>query len=250
MSVTRRPAEIAVMRRAGRVVAEMHAACREACRPGATTADLDRAARAVLAKRGARSNFLGYGRPPFPAVICASVNDEVVHGIPGPRVLEEGDIVSVDCGAIVEGWHGDAAVTLPVGNVTASAARLIAVTERSLAAGVAALVAGGRLHDVGAAVQRVVEGAGLGVVRDYVGHGIGTAMHEPPDVPNFWPGTPGPRLRVGQVFAVEPMVTAGSADTVLDDDGWTVRTADGGLAAHAEHTIAVTEHGPEILTVP
>ena len=238
------------MRRAGRVVAEMHAACREACRPGATTADLDRAARAVLARRGARSNFLGYGHPPFPAVICASVNDEVVHGIPGPRVLEEGDIVSVDCGAIVEGWHGDAAVTLPVGNVTTSASRLIAVTERSLAAGVTALVAGGRLHDVGAAVQRVVEGAGLGVVRDYVGHAIGTAMHEQPDVPNFWPGTPGPLLRVGHVFAVEPMVTAGSSDTVLDDDGWTVRTADGGLAAHAEHTIAVTDHGPEILTLP
>ena len=251
MSGARRStADIATMRRAGRVVAEMHAACREACRPGATTGDLDRAARDVLARRGARSNFLGYGRPPFPAVICASVNDEVVHGIPGSRVLEEGDIVSVDCGAIVDGWHGDAAITLPVGNVTASAARLIAVTERSLAAGLAALVSGGRLHDVGAAVQRVVEAAGFGVVRDYVGHGIGTAMHEPPDVPNFWPGTPGPRLLTGHVFAVEPMVTAGSPDTVLDDDGWTVRTADGGWAAHAEHTIAVTDHGPEILTVP
>ena len=237
------------MRKAGRVVAEMHAACRDACRPGATTADLDRAARDVLAKRGARSNFLGYGQPPFPAVICASVNDEVVHGIPGSRVLEEGDIVSIDCGAIIQGWHGDAAITVPVGNVAPAAQRLIDVTERSLAAGIAALVDGGRLHDVGAAVQRVVEAAGLGVVRDYVGHAIGTAMHESPEVPNYWPGTPGPRLRVGHVFAVEPMVTAGSPDTVLDDDGWTVKTADGGLAAHSEHTIAITAHGPEILTL-
>ena len=237
------------MRKAGRVVAEMHAACRYACRPGATTADLDRAAREVLAKRGARSNFLGYGQPPFPAVICSSVNDEVVHGIPGSRVLEEGDIVSIDCGAIIQGWHGDAAITVPVGNVAPAAQRLIDVTERSLAAGIAALVDGGRLHDVGAAVQRVVEAAGLGVVRDYVGHAIGTAMHEAPDVPNYWPGTPGPRLRVGHVFAVEPMVTAGSPDTVLDDDGWTVKTADGSLAAHSEHTIAITAHGPEILTL-
>ncbi|GAC1606466.1 MAG: type I methionyl aminopeptidase [Acidimicrobiales bacterium] len=245
----RSEADIAIMRKAGRVVAEMHAACRDACRPGATTADLDRAARDVLAKRGARSNFLGYGQPPFPAVICASVNDEVVHGIPGSRVLEEGDIVSIDCGAIIQGWHGDAAITVPVGNVAPAAQRLIDVTERSLAAGIAALVDGGRLHDVGAAVQRVVEAAGLGVVRDYVGHAIGTAMHEPPEVPNYWPGTPGPRLRVGHVFAVEPMVTAGSPDTVLDDDGWTVKTADGGLAAHSEHTIAITAHGPEILTL-
>lgn len=246
----RSPADIAIMRRAGRVVAEMHAACREACRPGATTADLDRAARAVLDRRGARSNFLGYGHPPFPAVICASVNDEVVHGIPGPRVLLEGDIVSVDCGAIVQGWHGDAAITVPVGNVTASAADLISVTERSLAAGIARLVDGAHLHDVGAAVQRVAEGAGFEVVRDYVGHAIGTAMHERPEVPNYWPGTPGPRLRVGHVFAVEPMVTAGSPETVVDLDGWTVRTADGSLAAHVEHTIAVTADGPQILTLP
>jgi len=238
------------MRTAGRVVAEMHAVCREACRPGVTTLALDRAARAVLERRGARSNFLGYGRPPFPAVICASVNDEVIHGIPGPRVLVEGDIVSIDCGAIVRGWHGDAAFTMGVGSVRPAAARLIEVTERSLAAGIERLVEGGRLHDVGAAVQDVVERAGFGVVRDYVGHGIGLAMHEAPEVPNYWPGSPGPRLRVGNVFAVEPMVTAGDPDTVVDDDGWTVRTADGSLAAHAEHTIAVTGDGPEILTLP
>jgi methionyl aminopeptidase len=247
--VRRTREDIAIMRRAGRVVAEMHAACRDACRPGATTADLDRAARAVLAEREARSNFLGYGSPPFPAVICASVNDQVVHGIPGPRVLDEGDIVSIDCGAIVQGWHGDAAFTMGVGTIAPAARRLIEVTERSLAAGITRLVEGGRLHDVGAAVQQVAEGAGFGVVRDYVGHAIGLAMHEEPEVPNYWPGTPGPRLRVGNVYAVEPMVTAGSPAKVLDDDGWTVRTADGSLAAHAEHTIAVTDGGPEILTL-
>ncbi len=246
----RSTSDIATMRRAGRVVAEMHAACRAACRPGATTAALDAAARAVLARRGARSNFLGYGRPPFPGVICASVDDEVVHGVPGPRVLTEGEIISIDCGAIVGGWHGDAAFTMAVGDVTDAAAELIAVTERSLAAGLASLVNGGRLHDVGASVQRVVERAGYAVVRDYVGHGIGTSLHELPEVPNYWPGVAGPRLRCGQVFAVEPMVSAGSPDTVVADDGWTVRTADGSLAAHAEHTVAVTDHGPEILTLP
>jgi methionyl aminopeptidase len=238
------------MRRAGRVVAEMHAACRSVCRPGATTGDLDRAARRVLERRGARSNFLGYGNPPFPAVICASVNDEVIHGIPGGRVLADGDLVSIDCGAIIQGWHGDAAFTMGVGAVSAEGQRLIEVAERSLAAGIERLVDGGRLHDVGAAVEEVVEAAGSGVVREYVGHGIGLSMHERPEVPNYWPGSPGPRLRVGQVFAVEPMVTAGRPDTMVDDDGWTVRTVDGSLAAHVEHTIAVTEAGPEILTLP
>jgi methionyl aminopeptidase len=247
--VRRTSVDIDVMREAGRVVAEMHEACRAACVPGTTTLALDAAARGVLERRGARSNFLGYGRPPYPAVICASVNDEVIHGIPGPRVLEEGDIVSIDCGAIVRGWHGDAAFTMGVGRVSGLATRLIDVAERSLTAGIGRLVDGGHLHDVGAAVQGVVESFGFGVVRGYVGHGIGLAMHEPPDVPNYWPGTPGPRLHVGNVFAVEPMVTAGSPATVVDDDGWTVRTVDGSLAAHVEHTIAITEDGPEILTL-
>jgi methionyl aminopeptidase len=158
--------------------------------------------------------------------------------------------VSIDCGAIVQGWHGDAAFTMGVGAIPGPAQRLIDVAERSLAAGIERLVDGGRLHDVGAAVQKVAEGAGCGIVRDYVGHAIGLAMHESPEVPNYWPGNPGPRLLVGNVFAVEPMVTAGSPETVLDADGWTVRTADGSLAAHVEHTIAVTADGPEVLTRP
>jgi methionyl aminopeptidase len=240
--------EIATMRRAGRVVAEMHERIAAAIRPGVTTARLDEIGRDVLARRGARSNFLGYHG--YPAVICASPNDVVVHGIPGPHRLREGDIVSIDCGAVVDGWHGDAAFTAPVGQVSEEASRLIKVAEEALFAGIAQLVDGHRMGDLGAAVQGVIEGAGFGVVRDYVGHGIGTEMHEKPDVPNHGVAGRGLRFRVGQVFAVEPMVTLGSPETTLDDDEWTVRTADGSLAAHWEHTIAVTEGGPEILTLP
>ena len=240
--------EIAKMRRAGRVVAEMHAECREAAKPGATTLDLDRVAREVLERRGARSNFLNYHG--FPAVICASPNDMIVHGIPGPYRLEEGDIVSIDCGAIIEGWHGDAAFTMGIGTISKDAQRLIAVTERSLWAGIEQIRPGNRLHDIGRAVQTVAEKAGFSVVREYVGHGIGTAMHEEPSVPNYWPGTPGPMLKVGQVFAVEPMVNAGTAETRTLPDKWSVVTADGRLSAHFEHTIAVTEDGPEVLTLP
>ena len=240
------PDQIAVMRRAGRVVAEMHERIRLALAPGVTTARLDAIAREVLERRGARSNFLGYHG--YPAVICASPNDVVVHGIPDDRVLEDGDIVAIDCGAVVDGWHGDAAFTAPVGTVSAEAADLVEVTRRSLLAGIDRLVADGRLGDVGHAVQRVVERAGFAVVREYVGHGIGAAMHEAPDVPNYGKRGTGPRLRVGDVFAVEPMVNAGGADVELLDDGWSVVTVDGSLSAHWEHTIAVTEHGPEILT--
>ena len=236
------------MRRAGRVVAEMHAATREAARPGATTEDLDAVARLVLERRGAKSNFLNYHG--FPAVICTSPNDMIVHGIPGSYRLEEGDILSIDCGAIIEGYHADAAFTMAIGSVSELATRLIEVTERSLWAGIDRLVDGKRLHEVGAAVQDVAEGAGFSVVREYVGHAIGTAMHEEPQVPNYWPGSPGPKLRTGMVFAVEPMVNAGGPETVLLDDGWSVVTADGSLSAHWEHTIAVTDDGPEVLTVP
>jgi methionyl aminopeptidase len=248
--VRRSKEELAIMRRAGQVVAEMHERIRAAIRPGVTTGELDKIARQVLDDRGARSNFLGYGHPPFPAVICTSPNEMIVHGIPGPRRLEEGDIISVDCGAIVDGYHGDAAFTTGVGSIAREAARLIEVTERSLWAGIEKMVEGNRLHDIGAAVEAVAVSAGYSVVREYVGHAIGTRMHEEPQVPNYWPGSPGPKLKVGNVFAVEPMVNAGGAETVLLDDGWSVVTADGSLSAHFEHTIAVTDDGPVVLTVP
>jgi methionyl aminopeptidase len=244
----RNAGELDKMRKAGRVVAEIHEATRAILRPGVSTADIDRVARQVLDKRGAGSNFLNYHG--FPAVVCTSPNSMIVHGIPDESVvLEEGDIISVDCGAIIEGYHGDAAYTAAVGEVSAEATRLMEVTEASLFAGIEQLRPGNRLHEVGRAVQEVAEAAGFSVVREYVGHAIGTAMHEEPQVPNYWPGTPGPTLKTGMVFAVEPMVNAGSAATVQLDDGWSVVTADGRLSAHFEHTIAVTEDGPEVFTV-
>jgi methionyl aminopeptidase len=246
--VRRNAGELAKMRRAGRVVAEIHEATRAAIRPGVSTAELDRVAREVLDRRGAGSNFLGYHG--FPAVVCTSPNSMIVHGIPDESViLEEGDIISVDCVAIIEGYHGDAAYTAGVGQVSAEASRLMEVTEASLFAGIDQLRPGNRLHEVGRAVQQVAEAAGFSVVREYVGHAIGTAMHEEPQVPNYWPGTPGPTLKSGMVFAVEPMVNAGGAATVQLDDGWSVVTADGRLSAHFEHTIAVTDDGPEVFTV-
>jgi methionyl aminopeptidase len=244
----RTPEEIAKMRRAGRVVAEMHEATREAAKPGVTTAELDAIARDVLDRRDAKSNFLHYRG--YPAVICTSPNDMIVHGIPGPYALEEGDILSIDCGAIIEGYHGDAAFTMAIGEVSPEAARLIETTERSLWAGIDQLRGGHRLNEVGRAVQEVAEGAGFSVVREYVGHAIGTAMHEEPQVPNYWPGQGGPMLKPGMVFAVEPMVNAGKPATRVLEDGWSVVTADGRLSAHFEHTIAVTDDGPEVLTLP
>src|SRR6266508_666089 len=241
--------EIAKMRKAGRVVAEMHECIRAALRPGVTTLELDRVGRDVIARRGARSNFLNY-HGTFPAVICASANDVIVHGIPGPYRLKEGDIISIDCGAIIEGYHGDAAFTAPVGQVTEEAARLMKVTEESLFAGIEQMVDGNRISDIGHAVQTVAEAAGFSVVREYVGHAIGTAMHEKPEVPNYGEPGKGPKLRPGMVFAVEPMLNLGSRETRVLDDGWSVVTKDGSLSAHFEHTIAVTDHGPEILTRP
>jgi methionyl aminopeptidase len=236
------------MRKAGRVVAEMHAATRAAARPGATTADLDRVAREVLDRRGAKSNFLHYRG--FPAAICTSPNDMIVHGIPGDYRLQEGDILSIDCGAIVEGYHGDAAFTMGIGEIDRGAEKLLQVTEESLWAGIGVMRPGNRLHEIGRAVQTVAEGAGFSVVREYVGHAIGTAMHEDPQVPNYWPGRPGPLLKTGMVFAVEPMVNAGGPETVVLEDNWSVVTADGSLSAHFEHSIAVTDDGPEVLTLP
>jgi methionyl aminopeptidase len=245
--VRRSADELNKMRKAGKVVAEMHEATRAAIRPGITTMQLNEIASDVIAKRGARSNFLNYHG--FPAVICTSPNNMIVHGIPGDYALKEGDIISLDCGAIIEGYHGDAAYTAGVGEISDVARRLIEVTERSLWAGIDQLVKGNRLHEVGRAVQNVAEAAGFSVVREYVGHAIGTAMHESPQVPNYWPGTPGPTLKEGMVFAIEPMVNAGGPETYELDDGWSVMTADGSLSAHFEHTIAVTDNGPEVFTL-
>jgi methionyl aminopeptidase len=248
--ITRKNADqIALMRRAGRVVAEMHEVCVRAAKPGATTLDVDAVAREVIERRGARSNFLGYHG--FPAVVCTSPNDVIVHGIPSAEVvLEDGDILSIDCGAIIEGWHADAAITVPVGEIDDESKRLIEVTRRSLEAAIEQVIEGHRLGDVGAAVEGIAEAAGFTVVREYVGHGIGTAMHEDPQVPNYGPAGRGMKLKQGHVIAIEPMVNAGSAQTEVLDDGWTVVTRDHRRSAHFEHTIAVTEHGPEVLTLP
>ncbi len=248
--ITRKSSEqIGLMRRAGRVVAEMHEVCVRAAVAGATTADVDKVAREVIERRGARSNFLGYHG--FPAVVCTSPNDVIVHGIPSAEVvLRDGDILSIDCGAIIEGWHADAAVTVPIGDIDDESRRLIEVTRRSLEAAIEQIVEGNRLGDVGAAVEGIAEGAGFTVVREYVGHGIGTAMHEEPQIPNYGPAGRGMKLREGHVVAIEPMVNAGGPETETLADGWTVVTRDGRRSAHFEHTIAVTDHGPEVLTLP
>jgi methionyl aminopeptidase len=240
------------MRRAGRVVADALAAVAAAVRPGVTTAELDGLAEGVIRRAGAVSSFKGYrpvaGVPPFPATICASVNEELVHGLPGPRALAAGDIVSVDVGAVWEGYHGDAAVTLPVGEIDPQTRRLLEATRAALAAGIGAARGGARLGDVSHAIQRVIEGAGYGVVQGYGGHGVGRRLHEDPHIPNS--GTPGrgPLLRPGMTLALEPMVTAGDPATVVRPDRWTVATADGLRCAHYEHTICVTAGAAEILT--
>lgn len=240
--------QVALMRRAGRVVAEIHEACAKATRPGVTTAELDAVARAVIEHRGARSNFLNYHG--FPAVICTSPNDVIVHGIPGDYRLEDGDILSIDAGAIIEGWHADAAVTIPVGEVESEARRLLEVTRRSLEEAITQAVAGQHLGDIGAAVEAVATEAGFSVVREYVGHGIGTAMHEEPPVPNYGQSGRGVRLKEGYVLAIEPMINQGKAETETLEDGWTVVTRDGSLSAHFEHTVAITADGPVVLTLP
>ena len=237
------------MRAAGLVVAHGLAAMTDAVRPGVTTADLDAVAREVLAAAGATSSFLGYHG--FPAVICASVDDEVVHGIPSPRRrLADGSVVSLDFGAVVDGWHGDAAVTVRVGDVPAAVDALVDATRQALWAALAVCRPGARLGGLAAAVQGVARTAGLGVVEGYTGHGIGRAMHEEPAVPNTGRAGRGPVLQVGSTIAVEPMVTLGRADVAELDDGWTVVTGDGLPAAHWEHTVAVTEDGPWVLTAP
>lgn len=240
--------QVQLMRRAGLVVAEALAAMTDAVRPGITTAQLDALAAGVLERRGATSSFLGYHG--FPAVICASVGAEVVHGIPGDRALAEGELCSIDFGAVLDGWHGDAAVTVPVGSCAPELLALSRVTEQALWAGLRTVRPGGRLSDVGAAVEAVVRPHGYGLLEDYTGHGIGRAMHEPPYVPNTAPEGPGRgmALDVGIVLAVEPMATLGGGSVRELEDGWTVVTADGRQAAHWEHTVAVTPDGPWVLT--
>jgi methionyl aminopeptidase len=240
--------EIERMREAGRVTALALQAAREVIRPGATTAEIDAAARAVLHSHGAKAAFLGYGEPPFPAVTTVSVNEELVHGIPGSRRLREGDIVSVDCGAIVDGFVGDAAITVGVGKISPEAQRLIEVTEEALWAGIDEMQPGRRTGDVSAAIQRTVEAGGFNVVREYTGHGVGRRMHEDPQVPNYGTAGKGMVLRTGMTIALEPMVLAGRPETRVLDDLWTVVSADGKLTAHFEHSVAVRDEGPLVLT--
>lgn len=239
--------QIALMREAGLVVATTLETLRKAAAPGMTTADLDSLARRVIAEHGATSSFLGYHG--FPAVICTSVNSAVVHGIPDDTVLREGDLLSIDCGAIVQGWHGDAAITISIGEVTPDVARLSETTKEAMWAGLRQARAGNRLSDIGHAVETVIRGAGpYGLVEEYVGHGIGSQMHMYPSVPNYGKPGEGPTLEVGMALAIEPMATLGSATVRVLDDDWTVVTDDDSTAAHWEHTVAITADGPWVLT--
>ena len=248
------PEQIDTMRRAGLVVGRTLELLRESARAGVTTGELDAVAEDSIRSAGAVPSFKGYSHPPFPASICASVNDEVVHGIPGERVLHDGDILSIDCGAIVDGWHGDAAITVAVGEIPADVAELMRVTEGGLWHGIAAARLGGRVTDISHAVESYVRSqphphdAAWGILEDYVGHGIGSAMHQPPNVPNYGRPGRGPKLVRGLALAVEPMVTLGSSDTELLPDEWTVGTVDKSWSAHFEHTFTLTPDGAWVLT--
>ncbi|MBS21470.1 MAG: type I methionyl aminopeptidase [Chloroflexi bacterium] len=244
--------ELDLMREAGRIIAEAKAAVKEALAPGVTSLEMDALAEEIIKKRGAIPSFKGYQpaphMPPFPATICFSFNEEIVHGIPNDRKMQIGDIVSIDFGAIVEGYHGDSAFTAGVGTITDSAQKLIDVTAASLVEGIKKAEIGNRLTDISNAIQVYAESEGFAVVREYVGHGIGRALHEEPQIPNY--GTPGrgPILREGMVFAIEPMLNVGTWKTKVMPDGWTIVTEDGELSAHSEHTVAITTDGPEVLT--
>jgi methionyl aminopeptidase len=248
-------ADIEKMRKAGQIVFQVLSELREMVKPGVTTADLNQRALELTEKSGAKPAFLNYPSrarevPPFSGVICSSVNEEIVHGIPGPRKLVEGDIISIDYGCQIDGFFGDSAVTVPVGTVGETAAKLLKLTEESLYLALKQCVVGNRIGDISHAVQSHVEPHGLGVVREFVGHGIGRAMHEEPHIPNFGRPGQGRPLKPGMVFAIEPMITTGSYEVQLLADGWTAVTADRSLAAHFEHTVAITENGPLILTRP
>ncbi len=235
------------MREAGRIVAETLALLTERAKPGMTTAQLDRIAYEHIRERGAVPSFKGYNG--FPASLCISVNEQIVHGIPGERVLEEGDLLSMDCGAFYRGFHGDAATTVPVGEISPAAQRMIDTGWESLYAGIRTARAGNHVEDISATIQEVLERNGYGVVRDLVGHGVGRQLHEAPNVPNFGRRGKGVRLLPGMVLAIEPMLTEGNYEGRTLDDKWTIVTADGGLSAHVEHTVAITEGEPEILTL-
>jgi len=241
-------AEIEKMRASGRILREVHRAIEPVVRPGATTMDLENAAAAKIAEFGVQAAFKGYHG--YPAALCTSINEEVVHGIPNPkRVLNEGDIVSIDCGVILDGFYSDAAVTYAIGTPSEQTKRLLDTTQASLDAAIQQAQVGGRLGDISAAVQELCEAQGFGVVRDFVGHGIGRSMHEDPQVPNFGPRGKGPRLKAGMVLAIEPMINAGKPDVKVLKDGWTAVTVDGSYSAHFEHTVAITKDGPVILTL-
>jgi methionyl aminopeptidase len=255
--ITRKsPAEVEKMRRAGRIVAEVLALMESELKPGVTTAHLDRLAERHIRAAKAIPSFMGYlgggryGRGPnaFPASTCISIDDEVVHGIPGDREIREGAVVSVDVGAILDGWHGDGARTFVVGNVTPEAQALVDTTRLAIMAGIGAAQVGGRIEDISAAIEDVGRANGYGIVKPFVGHGIGTKMHEDPQVPNYRTGRRGEQLQPGMCLAIEPMFTLGSGDVYVEEDGWTVVTEDNALAAHFEHTIAITDAGPQILT--
>jgi methionyl aminopeptidase len=242
--------EIEKMRVAGRIVAEVLALVETELRPGVSTGELDRLAERHIRSSGAVPSFKGYGHRsnPFPASLCISIDDEVVHGIPGERTIRDGQIVSVDAGAIYDGWHGDGARTFFVGQPSAEIAELVDTTRLAMMAGIAAAVPGAHLGDISAAIEDAASPGGYGIVRQFVGHGIGTEMHEGPQLPNYRTGARGMKLVPGICLAIEPMLTLGGPDVLVKPDGWTVVTEDGSLAAHFEHTIAVTEDGPEILT--
>ncbi|HWF79988.1 MAG TPA: type I methionyl aminopeptidase [Streptosporangiaceae bacterium] len=247
------PSEVDAVRAAGKIVAQALAAVREHAKPGTPLSELDEVARSVLAREGATSPFLGY-KPsfapvPFPAVICASVNDAALHGIPGRRKLARGDLLSIDCGAVLDGWAADAATSFTIGEPSPADARLIETATAALHAGIAAAVSGARIGDISAAIGSVGRAGGYGISTDFGGHGVGRAMHEAPSVPNEGRAGRGLKLSPGLVIAIEPWFLAGGDDRyVIDDDGWTIRSVDGSRAAHVEHTIAVTEDGPQILT--
>ncbi len=242
------PRDIEKMRAAGRLTARARALAGSMIRPGVTTGEIDKAVRKFIESQGAKPSFLGYGG--FPASICASVNEVVIHGIPGNRKLQEGDIVSIDVGAYLDGFHGDCAATFPCGEVTDEAQKLIDVTKQSFFEGIKLAKVGQRVSDIGHAVQQYVEGFGYSVVRDFVGHGVGRNMHEPPEVPNYGAAGHGARLQPGMVIAVEPMVCAGDWRVKVLGDKWTTVSADGSLTAHYENTILITDGEPEILTDP